>query len=138
MDENNNNHTGRKIAVGAALAAGVGYLAGILTAPKSGKETRQDIKNTANTAAAEADKKLKALQAEVEELVTEAKTKGKDLSAEAKAKLDEAVAAAKDARDKATTVVKAVKNGEAADPELNKAVKQLTQAKNNLVKYLHS
>jgi len=38
--------TGKKVALGALIAASVGYVAGVLTAPKSGKETRQDIKNT--------------------------------------------------------------------------------------------
>ena len=36
-----------KFAVGAILGAAAGLVAGILTAPKSGKETRQDLKNKA-------------------------------------------------------------------------------------------
>jgi gas vesicle protein len=36
-----------KFAIGALLGAAAGFVAGILTAPKSGKETREDIKDTA-------------------------------------------------------------------------------------------
>lgn len=40
---------GGKVAVGAAIGAVVGFVSGILLAPKSGKETRDDIKNAALT-----------------------------------------------------------------------------------------
>lgn len=33
-----------KFALGALIGVAAGFVAGILTAPKSGKETRQDIK----------------------------------------------------------------------------------------------
>ncbi|MCA1806602.1 MAG: YtxH domain-containing protein, partial [Actinobacteria bacterium] len=36
-----------KFAIGAVFAAAAGYVTGILTAPKSGKETRKDIHDTA-------------------------------------------------------------------------------------------
>lgn len=39
-----------KIALGAIIGAAVGVAAGILTAPKSGKETREDIKRKAEDA----------------------------------------------------------------------------------------
>ena len=132
------NRTGRKIALGAAVAATVGYLAGILTAPKSGKETRQDIVDTATQGKAETVAKLNELHDELDALVESTKDKGGDLSARAKEELKKAVETAKDAQAKSTTVLKAVKKGEADNPELNKAIKQATQAKTNLVKYLKS
>lgn len=39
--------TAGKFALGAVLGAAVGAAVGLLTAPKSGKETREDIKNKA-------------------------------------------------------------------------------------------
>ena len=36
--------TAGKLALGAAIGAVIGVVTGILTAPKSGKETRADIK----------------------------------------------------------------------------------------------
>ncbi|MBH1980906.1 YtxH domain-containing protein, partial [Candidatus Saccharibacteria bacterium] len=38
---------GSKLAIGAVIGAVSGIVAGILTAPKSGKETREDIKRKA-------------------------------------------------------------------------------------------
>ena len=51
-----------------------GYLAGILTAPKSGKETREDIKDTAVKTYSEAEKQLKKLHTELNDVLAEAKT----------------------------------------------------------------
>ena len=39
------NKITKKVLIGTALGLAAGYVAGILTAPKSGKETRQDIKD---------------------------------------------------------------------------------------------
>lgn len=47
---------GTKYALGTAVAAGIGYVAGILTAPKSGKETRQNIQDQAIKAKKESEK----------------------------------------------------------------------------------
>lgn len=38
---------GKKLALGAVVGAVAGVVAGVLMAPKSGKETRGDIKKTA-------------------------------------------------------------------------------------------
>ncbi len=38
---------GSKLAVGAIIGAAVGVVAGVLTAPKSGRETRDDIRRRA-------------------------------------------------------------------------------------------
>jgi gas vesicle protein len=46
-----------KFALGALIGAAAGFVAGILTAPKSGKETREDIKTVANDAKDKAVKK---------------------------------------------------------------------------------
>jgi gas vesicle protein len=69
-------NTGKKMALSALIAGAAGYVGGILTAPKSGRETR---------------KQLKALKA-----------------------------------------------GQADDPELNRAVKQARQAAKNLGKFFKS
>ena len=53
-----------KWAAGAVVAGVAGYVAGILTAPKSGKETREDIKHAATKAKTEAEKKLKELHSD--------------------------------------------------------------------------
>ena len=129
-------NTAKKIAVGSAIAGAVGYLAGILTAPKSGKETRGDIVDKAGDIKDSAEDQLADLNEELKELIKTTKVKTVSLSSTARAEFNEAVIRAKDAQNKASQVLKAVKNGEASDPDLNKSVKQARQAVKNLGKYL--
>jgi len=126
----------KKIAVGAGLAAAAGYLAGILTAPKSGRQTRRDIKQAAEKGVAAAEKDAKQVQAEVEGLLKDAKAKGADLSGKTKEELDDLVAKAKTAKEKVVTVVTAVKQGEADDKELQKALDEAKKAIKHVRKYL--
>src|SRR6185312_2409413 len=88
--------SGKKVALFGTVAATAGYLAGVLTAPKSGKETRQGIKNTAETGFAEAEKDLKKLSAELNKVVKDAKGSGEKLGVKAQKELGELVDRAKD------------------------------------------
>ncbi len=89
-----------KFALGALFGAAVGVVAGILTAPKSGKETREDIKRKANDAA---DKASKAVE--------EAKVKGGKLYKDARSNADAAV---KDARGTAENYADRVRRAAAS------------------------
>lgn len=131
-------HTGRKLAIGTALAGAVGYVTGILTAPKSGKETREDIADKAEDLKEGAEEQLQTAHDELNELIATAKNKSVALGSKAREEFNEAVVRAKDAQNKAGHVLKAVRAGEADDPALNKAIKQARQAKKNLSKYLGS
>lgn len=133
-----NPHTGRKVAISSAIAGAVGYVAGILTAPKSGQATRQDIADKAEDAKDSAEDQLNQANDELKDLLKTAKEKTVALSSTARAEFNEAVIKAKDAQNKTGEVLKAVRKGEATDPELNKAVKQARQAAKNLGKYLKS
>lgn len=129
------NNTGRKIALGALIAGAAGYVAGILTAPKSGEETRHDIATKAADIRDELVQQLQLLHIELEDLIKQAKDKSIALSSQAREDFNEAVVAAKDAKDKTATLLKGVKAGEATDPELNKAIKQAKAAAKNLAKF---
>jgi gas vesicle protein len=133
-----NQHTVKKVAIGSAIAGGIGYLAGILTAPKSGKDTRSDIGHKAGDVKTSAEDELMDLNDELKGLIKSAKVKTVALSSTARAEFNEALIRAKDAQNKTSQVLKAVKNGEAADPDLNKAVKQGKQAVKNLGKFFKS
>ena len=133
-----NPHTGRKVAIGSALAGAAGYLAGILTAPKAGKETRKDITDKAGEVGSDAVSQLQGLEAELKETIKTTKVKTVAMSSSARTEFNEAVVKAKDAQNKAAQVVKAAKAGEASDPDLNKAAKQARQALKNLSKFLKS
>ncbi|HMQ95748.1 MAG TPA: YtxH domain-containing protein [Candidatus Saccharibacteria bacterium] len=53
-----------KFALGAIIGAAVGVIAGFLTAPKSGKETREDIKKKAGELKQDADKMVEKTKQE--------------------------------------------------------------------------
>ncbi len=125
-------NNGKKWAVGALLAGIGGYIAGILTAPKSGKETRQDIKNEATKAKTEAEKKLKELHTELDKLVGEGQQKAGDLKASAGA----ALKVAETAKAKVKEVLSSIHAGEADNKELNDAIKDASKALENLKKYV--
>lgn len=130
------NNTGRNFAIGALFAGVAGYVAGLLTAPKSGRETREDIVERAEDIKFEAEDKLKTAHEDITELLNATKQKTVALSGKAREEFNEAVVKAKDAQNKGANVLRAVRTGEAGDPELNKAIKQLKQAQKNLAKYL--
>lgn len=135
---NKNKNSGGKLALGALAGGLAGYVTGLLTAPKSGKDSRIDLKNKAESVKDDAEGQLQDTLSELNSAIDNAKVKTLALSAKAREEYDETLVKAKDAQNKATHVLKAVKSGEASDPELNKAVKQGRQAIKNLAKYLKS
>ena len=130
------DNSGRKWALGTLIAGVVGYIGGILTAPKSGKETREDIVDKAEDIKNDTRVELENLQDDISDLLAKAKTKAETLSSQARDEINEAVLRAKEVQAKTSIVLKAMKTGEAEDPQLNKAVKQAKQAKKNLSHYL--
>lgn len=127
---------GRNIALGALLAALAGYMAGILTAPKSGKETRKDIQQQALRAKAEAEKKLKSVYSELDNLITTGKSRLETVKSTTKKGLDEALAKASKARDRARDMLSAVHEGDATDKDLQKAIKEVNSAIDHLKKFV--
>lgn len=126
----------RKIAIGAAAAGAAGYLAGILTAPKSGKETRGDIKDTAQRSITEAEKDLKKLHTELTDLLTEAKEKGSDLGGKTQKELTDLLTKAKDTKEKAREMLSIIHEGSAEDKDLRKAISDATKAVDHIKTYL--
>lgn len=131
-----NNQKAKKFALGALIGGMAGYVTGVMTAPKSGKETRQDIVNKADAVKSGAETQLQETIDELNTTIDQLKSKGVALSAKAREEYDERLMMAKDARNKASSILKAVQAGEDENPELNRAVKQGRQAVKNLAKYL--
>jgi gas vesicle protein len=127
---------GKSVIAAVVIGAAAGYVAGILTAPKSGKETRADIKNAADKYVAEAQAKLQALREDLSNLIEDATEKAKLYSEKGKKEVAQLVDKAKSAQFKAREVLSAVKNGEAEDKELQKAVEDANNAKEHLAEYL--
>ncbi len=136
VSRNRRKETAKKVAIGSTIAAAAGYLAGILTAPKSGKQTRQEIKKAADKGVANAESELKNLHVDLEKAAKDAKKASAKAGAKAQQELKVLVDKAKASKDKAGAVVSAVRRGEASDEDLAKAVKQAHHALANLKTYL--
>jgi gas vesicle protein len=67
-----------KLAIGAIIGAAAGVVAGVLTAPKSGKETREDIKNKATEAKDMVATRKDDLVFKAEEFVDDVRVKAAD------------------------------------------------------------
>jgi gas vesicle protein len=129
-------HEGRKLAVGALVAGAAGFVAGLLTAPKSGKETREDIKQATTSAVRAVEKQLKVAHTEIQELVVkvreEAETRGKGAKKEA----EELLKRGAEAQKRVKEILTAIHDGTADDPELQAAMKEAAAAKKHLQKFL--
>ena len=126
----------KRFAVGAVVAAAAGYVAGILTAPKSGKETRKDIKDTAVRTYNAAEKELKVLHTELSKLMDEAGKRAGELKGAAQKNLDSAMATAKVAKEKARELLSAAHEGNAEDKDLDNAIKEAKKAAEHLKSYI--
>ncbi|HVS58952.1 MAG TPA: YtxH domain-containing protein [Candidatus Saccharimonadales bacterium] len=126
----------KRFALGTIIVAAIGYLAGLLTAPKSGKETRKDIKDTAAKTYNEAEKQLQNLHEELADLIDEVKDKGGKLSDKAQDELDDVVDKSNQAKLKARELLDAVRSGNTNDSDLKRAIKEATSAIEHLRTYL--
>lgn len=126
----------KKLIIGSGIAAGAGYLAGILTAPKSGKETREDIKDAAEKGRRDAEKELKKLHTDLNDVIGEAKKKGSAAGRKGKEELKIALEKAQDTKEKVREVLSAFHEGDAEDEDLRRAVKSANASIQNLKKYL--
>jgi len=93
-----------RFALGALIGAAAGLVTGILAAPKSGKETRADIKRKANQAKDIAIKDAKIVAEKADKIIDEAKITAKDISREAKTDIA-------DLRERADYAIKGAKKG---------------------------
>lgn len=128
----------KRWALGAVFAAVAGYVAGILTAPKSGQDTRKDIKDAAEHGIAEAEKQLKKLHTELNDLLGSAKTKVATLKGAAQTDLQNVIDRTTQAKEKARQLLSTLHEGGAGtdDKDLKKAIDEANKAVDHLKKYL--
>ena len=81
MGDKNKNVAG-KVAAGVAIGALAGAAAGVLLAPKSGKETREDIKKFAKDTKEKGLELYEQAKAEVNKKIANVKKAGKKIDAE--------------------------------------------------------
>jgi gas vesicle protein len=126
----------RNVAVGTLLVAAAGYVAGLLTAPKSGRETRKDIRNAALKAKSEGERKLKTAHSELNVLLTEASLMASKSRTKASEELSKAREKAEAIRDKTRVLLSAIHEGEAEDEDLNIALQDVKAAIKHLKQYV--
>ncbi len=68
-----------KFLAGFIVGGAIGAIAGILLAPKSGKETREFLANSAKEAASKADETVKEIQSKADNVVEEMQRKGDEI-----------------------------------------------------------
>jgi gas vesicle protein len=127
----------KKVALAGIVGVAVGLAIGILAAPKSGKETRQDIKDATGKFKDELFKRYGDVQTSLSETIEEAMGRISDFKGSAQESLESLIDQAKNAEYKAKDVYRAVRHGEADDKHLDKAIDQANKAKENLSKYLN-
>lgn len=124
----------KKFALGAGLMAVAGYVTGLLTAPKSGKETRKVIADKANDTLAGAEKELKQLHTELTDVIGEVSDK---LSSFKNRKdVNSALDRGRDVKQKAREMLSMLHDGETDDKELKKAIQDATAAIEHLRDFL--
>lgn len=126
----------KRFAIGAAVAGAAGYLAGLLTAPQSGKDTREDIKDAAHRGMSEAEKDLKKLHTELSKLLEELDTTRGKVKGRAQNEISQLFDKAKDTKEKAREMISAVHEGDAEDKDLRKAIQDANAAIDHLKDYL--
>jgi len=130
----------KKVKTGLALtviALSAGYVAGLLTAPKSGKETRQDLRDASGKLKEEVEKRYGDIQSSLSEAIDQAYGQISDFRGSSQDKLKSLIDQAKDAEYKVKDVFRAVKHGEASDRNLDKALNQANKAKDHLLKFIN-
>ena len=125
-----------KFAVGAVFAAAAGYVTGLLTAPKSGKETRKDIHDGALKARNEAEKKLKMAHSELQQLLDRGNKLAGNASEKAKDGFQDALKNATTAKERAKGLLSAIHEGGSEDKDLQKAIKEADNAIAHLKTYV--
>jgi gas vesicle protein len=126
----------KRLAISTLIAGAAGYVAGLLTAPKSGRATREDIKNAADNTISETEKQLKKLHTELNDLLKETKKRGQDAQGKAKTEIDDLNVMATNAKQKAREILSALHEGDTENKELQRAMADAKKAVKHLKTYL--
>lgn len=131
-------HAFKRIAIGTIFVAAAGYIAGVLTAPKSGKETRDEIKNTARNTASETERRLKKAHTDLATLLNQARERSMKVKGDTRKQIEQAMESAGLVKEKVRVLLSAVHEGDTDDKDLKKAIADATKAIDRLKTYLKS
>lgn len=128
----------KKIASRTLFIAIIGYITGILTAPKSGKETRQDLSESIDISKRELEKKLKLAHSELRSYLKEAQVNLISSSSEVKFELESVIKKANEVEAKIKETLSAVHEGTADNIELDKAIKEAKKSIKHFQEYINN
>ncbi len=83
------NNSGKGLLVGLLAGGAIGALLGLLFAPKSGRELREEIKNKSDEYMDDAEKYIADARVKAKDLINEGKKRSEKLITDAKTKSDE-------------------------------------------------
>lgn len=129
---------GKKFGLGVLVGAVAGVVTGILTAPKSGKETRQDLKNKASDVKGTAERKLKDAHKELSKLSDDAKAGANKLKGKAKDELNELSDKTDVLKERVKSAITSIKSGDGEDDDatVDQILKDMSAVKDKIVKQL--
>jgi gas vesicle protein len=127
----------KRLALGTTVAAAAGYVAGLLTAPKSGRETRDDLRDSVDSSRAKIEHQLKDVHTELSKMIDNASAESEAMGWRARRELRELTDQAGDTKQKVREVLSAIRDGEADDSDLGKALKDAQKAIEHLRKFIH-
>lgn len=129
---------GKRFGLGVLVGAVAGVVAGILAAPKSGKETRNDIKKKAGEVKTTAERKLKDAHKELSSLSDQALKAASELKGKAKEELVELAKKADELKDKVKVAITSIKSGDddSDDATVDQIMKDISAVKAKIVKKL--
>jgi gas vesicle protein len=120
--------TKKKITESAIFGAVVGFVTGILTAPKSGKETRADIKDATERSIVAAEKELKGAHTKLVELIDKATALLDENKGRAHKQVEDAINQAQKVKQKIRELLSVIHEGDVEDKDLKAAVMEADKA----------
>ena len=119
MSHHGHNHkkTGGKFVIGAIFGAIAGAITALLTAPKSGKETREDLKDKANEYKDDAVRQLRKLEGELNKKTSDVRRAAHKIEGKYKDQADALVAKAETIKDRTLAGIEKLKKD--ADSKLD-------------------
>ena len=129
-----------KFGFGIILGAIAGVIAGFLTAPKSGKETREDIKKKAHEVKGSAERRLKDAHKELGKLIEDTSAKAEKLKGQARDELKDLTAKAEELKAQIKSAITSIKSGDDDndDATIDQLLKDLSALKDKIAKQVKS
>lgn len=129
-----------KFGFGIILGAIAGVIAGFLTAPKSGKETREDIKKKAHEVKGSAERRLKDAHKELGKLIDDTTAKAEKLKGQARDELKDLTSKAEDLKAQIKSAITSIKSGDDDndDATIDQLLKDLSALKEKIAKQVKS